>query len=62
MSRKPVANNDASITAFCKEHITSYKRPLSYEVRDELPMSGADKLLRFKLRDEHWKGRGRNIG
>ena len=60
--RDDQALDEADITAFCKEHIASYKCPRSYEVRDELPMSGAGKLLKFKLKDEHWKGRGRNIG
>lgn len=54
--------DEASITAFCREHIASYKCPRSYEVRDELPMSGAGKLLKYKLREGHWQGRGRSIG
>lgn len=54
--------DEADITAFCKEHIAGYKCPRSFEVRDELPMSGAGKLLKFKIKEAHWKGRGRSIG
>ncbi len=54
--------DETAITSFCKEHIAGYKCPRSYEAREELPMSGAGKLLKFKLKEEHWKGRGRNIG
>lgn len=54
--------DEADVTAFCKEHIAGYKCPRSYDVREELPMSGAGKLLKFKLKEEHWKDRGRNIG
>ncbi|SFR68555.1 Acyl-CoA synthetase (AMP-forming)/AMP-acid ligase II [Marinobacter daqiaonensis] len=54
--------DEADLTTFCKEHIAGYKCPRSYEVRDQLPMSGAGKLLKFKLKEEHWKEKGRNIG
>jgi long-chain acyl-CoA synthetase len=37
---------------FCRERLTAYKAPRSVEFRDELPVSGAGKLLRRLLRDE----------
>lgn len=54
--------DEADIISFCKEHIAGYKCPRSFEVREEMPMSGAGKLLKFKLKEEHWQGKGRNIG
>ncbi|MBM1143049.1 long-chain-fatty-acid--CoA ligase [Alcanivorax sp. ZXX171] len=54
--------DQATITDFCKQHLAGYKCPRSYEARDELPMSGAGKLLKFKLKEEHWQGHGRTIG
>lgn len=54
--------DEAAVTAFCKERLAGYKCPRSYEVREELPMSGAGKLLKYKLKEEHWKGKDRRIG
>lgn len=54
--------DEADVIGFCKEHIAGYKCPRSFEVRTEMPMSGAGKLLKFKIKEEHWKGKGRNIG
>jgi len=54
--------DEAAITAFCRERIAAYKCPRSYEVREELPMSGAGKILKFKLKEEHWQDRERKIG
>lgn len=54
--------NEAAISAFCKEQIAGYKCPRSFEVRDEMPMSGAGKLLKYKLKEVHWEGKGRSIG
>lgn len=50
------------IVAHCKTLIAGYKCPRSIEFRDELPMSGAGKLLKFKLREQHWKGQKRQVG
>jgi long-chain acyl-CoA synthetase len=37
---------------FCRERLTAYKAPRSVEFRDELPVSGAGKMLRRLLRDD----------
>src|SRR5262249_45723781 len=39
------------LLAFCKTRLTGYKVPRSIELRDELPVSGAGKLLRRVLRE-----------
>lgn len=40
------------ILAWCKENMATYKRPRAVEFRDELPKSGAAKILRRVLKDE----------
>jgi len=59
---RPGAEVDAArIIAHCKSLIAGYKCPRSVEFRDELPMSGAGKLLKYKLREVHWQGRSRRV-
>jgi acyl-CoA synthetase (AMP-forming)/AMP-acid ligase II len=50
-----------ALAAHAAEHLGSYKRPRSYEVRDELPRTDSGKLLKRVLRDEHWKGRSSSV-
>ncbi len=47
--------------AHCSSLIGRYKCPRSMELRDEIPLSAAGKMLKFKLREPHWKGRSRAI-
>jgi len=42
---------------FVEARVGGYKRPRSYEVRDELPRTPAGKLLKRVLRDEFWHDR-----
>lgn len=41
--------------------LAGYKRPRSWEVRDELPRTEAGKLLKRVLRDEFWAAEGRSL-
>jgi acyl-CoA synthetase (AMP-forming)/AMP-acid ligase II len=45
------------LRAHVEEHLPSYQRPRTYELRDELPRTDSGKLLKRLLRDEHWQGR-----
>ena len=50
-----VVKNDAmlteeDITAYCKQHLTGYKRPKYVEFRDDLPKTNVGKILRRELR------------
>jgi long-chain acyl-CoA synthetase len=52
-----VVKKDPSLTeeelrAFCRENLTAYKRPRSFEFRDELPKTNVGKILRRELRDQ----------
>jgi acyl-CoA synthetase (AMP-forming)/AMP-acid ligase II len=49
------------LDAHAAEHLGSYKRPRSYELRDELPRTDSGKLLKRVLRDEHWKDRDQRV-
>jgi acyl-CoA synthetase (AMP-forming)/AMP-acid ligase II len=46
-----------ALEAHAVEHLAGYKRPRSWEVRDDLPRTESGKLLKRLLRDEHWQGR-----
>ena len=50
-----IVKNDPSLTeddvsAFCKQHLTGYKRPNHIEFRDALPKTNVGKILRRALR------------
>ena len=49
--RKDPALTEAELMAFCKEHLTGYKKPKFIEFRNELPKSNVGKILRRELRD-----------
>jgi long-chain acyl-CoA synthetase len=42
---------EADILRYCKEHMTSYKRPRKVVFIDELPKSNVGKILRRELRN-----------
>lgn len=42
--------NEEAIDAHCREHLTAYKIPKEFELRDELPKSNVGKILRKELR------------
>ena len=41
---------EEDVAAYCKQHLTGYKRPKHIEFRDELPKSNVGKILRRELR------------
>jgi len=49
------------LIAHCKTLIANYKCPRSVEVRTELPLSGAGKIQKNKLRESHWANHGRQV-
>jgi long-chain acyl-CoA synthetase len=42
--------SEEELTAYCKLHLTGYKRPKYIEFRDDLPKSNVGKILRRELR------------
>ncbi len=53
--------SDAELIAHCKSLIAGYKCPRSVDFVDALPISGAGKVLKTKLREPFWQGRERNV-
>lgn len=51
----------AELTAHCKSLIAGYKCPRSIEFLKSLPLSGAGKVLKTKLRAPFWQGRDRAV-
>jgi long-chain acyl-CoA synthetase len=51
----------AELVAFCREHLAGYKVPRSIDFHDDLPRQPTGKLYKRLLRDEYWRGTGRNI-
>jgi acyl-CoA synthetase (AMP-forming)/AMP-acid ligase II len=50
-----------AIEAFVAARLAGYKRPRSWEVRDELPRTDSGKLLKRVLREERWSGRASKV-
>ena len=60
--RKPGQETSADeLIAHCKSLIAGYKCPRSVEFVDALPLSGAGKVLKTKLREPFWQGRERAV-
>ncbi len=51
----------ADLIAHCKSQIASYKCPRSIDFVDALPLTGAGKVLKTKLREPFWQGRDRAV-
>jgi acyl-CoA synthetase (AMP-forming)/AMP-acid ligase II len=52
---------EADLIAWCKDKAAGYKAPTSVEFRDELARTATGKLQKFKLREEYWKDRDRQV-
>ncbi|MFZ6708130.1 long-chain-fatty-acid--CoA ligase [Undibacterium sp. TC9W] len=50
--KKDAQLTDEMLMSYCKEQLTSYKKPKYIEFRTELPKSNVGKILRRELRDE----------
>jgi long-chain acyl-CoA synthetase len=53
--------SEKEIIDFCKDFLSSFKKPKSVEFLDELPKNPAGKVSKAELRREYWRGRERNI-
>lgn len=59
---KPGQNVSADeLIAHCKKQIAGYKCPRSVEFIEAMPLSGAGKILKRKLREPFWAGRERQV-
>lgn len=55
------STDEAALIAHCKTLVAGYKCPRSVEFRTELPLSGAGKVLKNKLREPFWEGTTRRV-
>jgi fatty-acyl-CoA synthase len=46
---------------YCKSKVARYKAPSSVEFREELARTATGKLQKFKLRQQYWQGRDRQV-
>ena len=60
--RPDATATDEELIAHAKTAIAGYKVPKSIEFRDELPLSGAGKVLKRDLKKPYWEGHGRGVG
>ena len=51
----------AALIDHCKCLIAGYKSPRSIDFVDALPLSGAGKILKTKLREPFWRGSDRKV-
>lgn len=59
---KPLAEASAeALIAHCKPLIAGYKCPRSIEFRAALPLTGAGKVMKARLREPYWKGARRAV-
>jgi len=52
-ARRPIVELRASLQAFCKEHLASYKSPAYVAFVEELPRNPMGKVLKTDLRRDH---------
>ncbi len=52
---------EADLIAHCKSRLAGYKSPTSVEFRDAIPRTATGKVQKFKLRQEFWADRERQV-
>ncbi|MCU1672303.1 MAG: AMP-dependent synthetase and ligase [Frankiales bacterium] len=52
---------EAELIAHCKATLAGYKAPTSVELREEIPRTATGKVQKFKLREQYWAGRDRQV-
>ncbi|MGH4024998.1 MAG: AMP-binding protein [Pseudonocardiaceae bacterium] len=52
---------ESEIIKYCKERLAGYKAPTSVEFREAIPRTATGKIQKFKLRQEYWEGRDRQV-
>ncbi len=53
--------SEADLIAHCKSRLAGYKAPTSVELRDAIPRTATGKVQKFKLRQQYWSGRERQV-
>jgi acyl-CoA synthetase (AMP-forming)/AMP-acid ligase II len=53
--------DETELIEHCKSRLARYKAPTSVEFRDTLARTATGKLQKFRLREEYWTGRDRQV-
>jgi acyl-CoA synthetase (AMP-forming)/AMP-acid ligase II len=53
--------DEAELIAWCKDGLARYKAPTSVELREAIPRTATGKIQKFKLREQYWAGRDRQV-
>ncbi len=53
--------DEAELIAHCKRRLAGYKAPTSIEFREAIPRTATGKIQKFKLRQQYWEGKERQI-
>jgi acyl-CoA synthetase (AMP-forming)/AMP-acid ligase II len=53
--------SEEEIIEYCKQHLSSYKKPKSVEFVKELPRNATGKILKRKLKEKYWIGHEKMI-
>ena len=60
--KKSASATEEELITFCKERLAGYKCPRSVSFQSEpLPLSGAGKILKSKLREPYWMGKEKQV-
>jgi fatty-acyl-CoA synthase len=49
------------LDSFCRERLAPFKVPKTFEFVDELPKGGTGKILKARLREEHWRAMAKRV-
>jgi long-chain acyl-CoA synthetase len=60
--RKDPALTEATLIAYCRQHLTGYKTPRQVEFRDALPKTNIGKILRRELREQEKRAEPTSAG
>ncbi len=52
---------EGELIAYCKERLARYKAPTSVEFREAIPRTATGKIQKYKLRQQYWEGRERQV-
>jgi fatty-acyl-CoA synthase len=55
------AATEEDLIRHCKAGLAGYKSPTSVEFRDAIPRTATGKIQKFKLREQFWEGRDRQV-
>jgi acyl-CoA synthetase (AMP-forming)/AMP-acid ligase II len=53
--------DEQELIAHCKARLAGYKAPTSVELREAIPRTATGKVQKFKLREQYWQGRDRQV-